>query len=50
MNFRKIARVAHRTEVAARDAQAVKRGRIPQRTANRLMGKAVGRLMRGLWR
>jgi len=32
------------------DAQAVKRGRIGPRIANRTMGRLVGRAMRGLWR
>jgi hypothetical protein len=30
--------------------RAVRRGRAPQRLANILIGRAIGRLTRGLWR
>jgi len=32
------------------DLQAVRRGRISQRITNRVIGRAVNRGMRGLWR
>lgn len=32
------------------DARAVRRGRVPQRVANHMIGRVVGRLIRGLWR
>jgi hypothetical protein len=32
------------------DAQAVKRGRVGQRVANRMIGRAVGKATRRLWR
>jgi hypothetical protein len=50
MNWNKIRKAAHTVEVLAGDAQAVKRGRVGQRVANRLIGKAVGRGARRLWR
>lgn len=43
-------RVAHRTEVALGDVRAVQTGRIGKRVANRLIGRAVSRLLRGVWR
>lgn len=43
-------RIAHRTEVALGDVRAVQRGRIGQRVANRVLGRIVGRGLRGLWR
>lgn len=32
------------------DARAVRRGRIPQRAANKLVGRAAGRALRRVWR
>ena len=43
-------RVLRLTERTLGDIQAVQRGRIGQRLANRIMGRAVSRLTRGLWR
>lgn len=34
----------------SRDAEAVARGRVGQRIANRLIGRAIGKMTRGLWR
>lgn len=43
-------RLAHRTSVLLGDARAVQRGRIGQRITNRIIGRGVSRLMRGVWR
>lgn len=32
------------------DAQAVRRGRVGQRVVNRVVGRGLSRLMRGVWR
>jgi hypothetical protein len=32
------------------DVRAVQTGRVPQRVTNRLIGRAAGRVLRGLWR
>jgi hypothetical protein len=32
------------------DVQAVRTGRVPQRVTNRIIGRAAGRVLRGLWR
>lgn len=43
-------RWAHRTEVLLGDVRAVQRGRIVERLANRLIGRALGQATRGVWR
>lgn len=50
MNFNRARRATHRATVLLGDAQAVKTGRIGQRVANRLIGRAVARLLRSVWR
>lgn len=50
MNLSQLARFLHRAEVITRDVNAVKKGRVVQRVENRIIGRAVGRAMRGLWR
>jgi len=50
VSLSKIASAFHRAEVTTRDVQAVRRGRVPQRVVNRVTGKAVGRIMRRVWR
>ncbi len=48
-----LAKSRRRTYQAARlmgDIQAVRSGRIWQRLANRLIGRLVGRGMKGVWR
>ena len=44
--FRRMAFLASRT---AGDVNAVKRGKIGQRVANRIMGRAASKAMRGAW-
>jgi hypothetical protein len=39
-----------RASTITRDANAVQRGRIAQRVTNRLIGRAVSRAMRHVWR
>lgn len=48
-NFNKWRKATQRATVLLGDAQAVKRGRVVPRVANRVIGKAVGRAMRRLW-
>jgi hypothetical protein len=43
-------RAAHRTEVLLGDVRAIQTGRYGQRVANRVTGRLLSRLMRGLWR
>jgi len=43
-------RTFYLTSRALGDLQAVKRGRIGPRITNRVIGRAVNRSMRGLWR
>lgn len=50
MNINKARRATHRATVLLGDVQAIKTGRIGQRVANRLMGRLVSAIMRGLWR
>lgn len=50
MTLAKFARALSRGAVLARDVNAARRGRVPERVANRTMGWALGRLMRGVWR
>lgn len=49
MTLARLARALNRGAVLARDANAVKRGRVPQRIGNRLVARAIGRAMRGRW-
>lgn len=50
MSLSRLARWLGRASVITRDANAVKRGRIGPRVANRVMGRAVSKGMRRLWR
>lgn len=50
MSIAKWRRAAYLTSRTLGDVQAVKRGRVGPRIANRVMGRMVSRLMRGLWR
>lgn len=43
-------RWAHRTSVLLGDARSVQRGRVGQRITNRVIGRGVSKLMRGVWR
>lgn len=47
--LRKARRTARRTEVLLGDAIAIGAGRAPQRTANRILGRLIGRATRRLW-
>lgn len=49
MTLSQLARLLSRGAVITRDVNAVRRGRVAQRVGNRLMGKAIGRTMRGRW-
>jgi hypothetical protein len=44
-----LARILGKASVYSRDANAVARGRLLERLANRVMGRAVSRGMRRLW-
>lgn len=50
MNLSKLARALGKVAVYVRDANAVKRGRIGERVANRVIGRAVNKIMRKVWR
>jgi hypothetical protein len=51
MNFlSELARLLGKASVYTRDANAVARGRLLERLANRAMGRVVSRGMRRLWR
>jgi hypothetical protein len=50
MTISGFARLLSRGAVLARDVNAVKRGRVPERIVNRAMAKGLGALMRGVWR
>jgi hypothetical protein len=43
-------RTLHLLERTLGDYQAVKHGRVGRRITNRLLGRAVGRMMRRVWR
>jgi hypothetical protein len=43
-------RVNRAVGLALGDAQAARRGRLGERVVNRLIGKALARAMRGVWR
>lgn len=46
----KLARILGKLSVYTRDVNAVSRGRVPQRVANRVIGRAASRAMRKVWR
>lgn len=50
MTLSKLGRLFNTAGKITRDVNAVKRGRVPQRVTNRVIGKAVGSLMRNVWR
>lgn len=50
MSLSKLARWLGKASVYTRDANAVKRNRVPQRIANRVIGRAVSKAMRHIWR
>ena len=50
MTLSQLARALSKSAVLARDANAVKRGRVPERVVNRTMAKLIGRAARNLWR
>jgi hypothetical protein len=50
MTLNQLRRLLHRAEVFTGDVQAVRRGRYAQRAGNRILGRTVSRLMRGVWR
>lgn len=43
-------RAAHVAEVILGDARAVQRNRVPQRIVNRVGGRLLSKVLRGLWR
>lgn len=45
-----IRRTSRTVTTLAGDAQAVSTGRIGQRVTNRVIGRGMSRLMRGVWR
>lgn len=49
MTLSQFASALSRAAVIARDVNAVRRGRAAERVGNRLIGKALGRAMRGRW-
>lgn len=50
MSINRARRGTRRATVLLGDVQAIKRGRFWQRIVNRLLGRAVARAMRGVWR
>lgn len=50
MTLSRFATLLTRGARVARDVNAVRRGRVVQRAENRLIGRTVGRLLRGAWR
>lgn len=50
MTLSQLGRLLSRGAVLARDANAIKRKRVPERVTNRVVGHVAGRLMRRLWR
>lgn len=50
MNLSKLARRLGKAAVVVRDVNAVNRGRVPERVANRIMGRAANWAMRRWWR
>lgn len=50
MTLGSLAQLFIRAARVLRDVNAVRRGRIWQRIANRLIGKGIGRASRPLWR
>lgn len=43
-------RAAYLTQRALGDARAIQTGRVGERVANRVMGRLISRMLRGLWR
>jgi hypothetical protein len=50
MTISHLRRLLYRFNKFLGDVQAVRRGRIRQRTQNRIVGKIAGRMLRRLWR
>jgi hypothetical protein len=50
VNWSKLARTLGKASVLARDVNAVQRGRVGQRLVNRVVGRQVNKLTKGLWR
>lgn len=50
MSIAKTRRGLYKANRLLGDVQAVRSGRIWQRVVNRLIGRAAGRAMRGVWR
>lgn len=50
MNLSGLARATGKTAVYMRDINALQRGRLPQRLANRLTGRVLSWIGRRLWR
>lgn len=46
----KLARIFGKASIYTRDVNAVQRGRLTERLANRVIGRAVSRAMRKVWR
>lgn len=49
LNVNKARRATQRATVVLGDVNAAQRGRLPQRVANRLIGRGVARVLRGKW-
>lgn len=49
MNLNKLSRVLHITNRTVRDVNAVKRGKVAGRVTNRVVGRQLSDLMRGVW-
>jgi hypothetical protein len=50
MTLSKLRRWLYKGQRALGDVQAVRRGRLAQRLTNRIIGRAVGWLLRKVWR
>jgi hypothetical protein len=50
MTLAQLARLLGKASVYARDVNAVARGRVGERLANRVIGRAVSRALRRVWR
>lgn len=50
MTLQQFARLLHLTQRTVRDVDAVRKGRVGERVANRLIGKVAGNVLRGVWR
>lgn len=49
MTLSQLARVFGKAVVLTRDVNAVRRGRVVERAANRTMGRSMSTVMRGRW-